>query len=170
MALRLSANSAGASCSAKCSSPVSLLRASSVEICAQRAVAAIAPLLAVGGDGVEAAVGELGLAGQRLRLGAHLRGIVALDLDVGADRGELVLDLGGGRERDERRFGLLLAGARLVAAGGEPGLGFVECGHPRGVAGDLALRGRVQFTGCVGLAAARRAAGRGRRFPRPRRP
>ena len=117
----------------------------------ERAVAAIAPLLAVGGDGVEAAVGELGLAGERLRFGAHLRGVVALDLDVGADRGELFLDLGGGRERGERCFGLLLAGARLVAAGGEPGLGFVERGDPRGVAGDLALRGGVQFTGCVGL-------------------
>ena len=45
---------------------------SSVAICARRARAALAPGLPVGGDRREAAVGELGLARERLRFGAHL--------------------------------------------------------------------------------------------------
>ena len=68
------------------------------------AVFAVAPGLPVGADGGEPAVGELGLARQRLRLGAHLGELRALAFDLGADVGELALQVGGRWQFGERRF------------------------------------------------------------------
>ncbi len=75
------------------------------------AIFAVAPGLPVGADGGEPAVGELGLARQRLRLGAHLGELRALAFDLGADVGELALQVGGRRQFGEAAFGNVQAGA-----------------------------------------------------------
>ena len=65
---------------------------------------AVAPGLPVAADGVEPAVGELGLARQRLRLGAHLGKLRALAFDLGADVGELAFQVRRRRQFGQARF------------------------------------------------------------------
>ena len=108
-ARRFSAKAAGASASDARSCLASALRVSSVAICATGAVAALAPGLPVGGDGGEPAVGELGLARQRLRLGAHFGELRALAFDLGADVGELAFQVGRRRQLGERALGSVAA-------------------------------------------------------------
>ena len=104
-ARRFSAKIAGASASEARSCLASALRVSSVAICAAARSRAVAPRLPVGADGDEAAVGQLGLARQRLRLGAHLGELRALAVDLGADGGELVLQVGDGGSAASAVFG-----------------------------------------------------------------
>ena len=70
--------------------------------------------LPVGADGVEPPVGELGLARQRLRFGAHLGELRALAFDLGAHVGELALP---GRPTAAARPSALSA---IVQAGAAP--------------------------------------------------
>ena len=84
-ALRFSANSAGALSSSARSAVTSVTRASMVAICEAALCLAVLPFGALGEDRLHAAVGEFGLARQRLRLGAHLRGEAAMALDVGCE-------------------------------------------------------------------------------------
>ncbi len=67
-----------------------------------RAVAALGPAREVGGNRLQAAVGHLGVAHDRLLLGADLGNLGALAGDGFAHGGELLLDVGGGRETGER--------------------------------------------------------------------
>ena len=134
-----------------------------------RAVAALAPGLTVGPDGDEPPVGELGLARQRLRLGAHFGQFRALAFDLGADGGELAAPVrrtaavprGLLRPRPTRRL-------RLVAAADQPRLGLGQRRDARGVARHLALGHGLQLAGVVGLALGCAPVLRGRRLRRRR--
>ena len=87
-ARRFSANSAGASSSSARSAVTSVTRASMVAICEAALCLAVLPFGALGGDRLHAAVGQFGLARQRLRFGAHLRGEAAMAVDLAANGGE----------------------------------------------------------------------------------
>ena len=67
-----------------------------------RALLAVLPFVALGEDRLHAAVGEFGLARQRLRFGAHLRGEPAMAVDVGANGGELRLGVEARRQLGQR--------------------------------------------------------------------
>ena len=68
-----------------------------------RALLAVLPLGALGEDRLHAAVGELGFARQRLRLGADLGGHAAMAFDVAADGGETGFGVLARRQLGERR-------------------------------------------------------------------
>ena len=116
-----------------------------------------------------AAVGEFGLARQRLRFGAHLRGEAAMAVDVGANGGESGFGLEARRQFGQRRGGALMRGLGLGAVGGEAAVGFGQRRFARGVAVDLALGRGMAFARGIGLAL-RGAPGfaRGRSRPRMR--
>ncbi len=67
------------------------------------------PVVALLDDRLHAAVGQFGLAGQRLRLGADLGRRAALGLDLGADRGETGLGFGARRQLLDRLDGVSCA-------------------------------------------------------------
>ncbi len=67
-------------------------------------VVALAPAFAFDADGLQPAVGKLGLARDRLRLGAQFRQRAALVRDLALNSSELGFEIGGGRQRGERRF------------------------------------------------------------------
>ena len=87
-ALRLTANTAGAFSRSLRSIETSVIAGLVVSIVGGRALLAALPLGAFGEDRLDAAVGKLGLARQRLRLGADLGGHAAMAFDVAADRSE----------------------------------------------------------------------------------
>ncbi len=104
------------------------------------AVLARGPGFAVAADLRKPPLRELGLARQRLRLGAHLGEMDAVGLDLAAHFGELRLDVGGAAQFGERAFGVgyapRSASSRLAD---EPGLRLGQRRQPRGVAAGLAL-------------------------------
>ena len=71
----------------------------------RRAVAARLPVLALGGDRLQAAVGKLRLAGQRLRFGTHFGDAGAMALDLVAQAGQLDFEIGRRRHSGERLLG-----------------------------------------------------------------
>ena len=66
------------------------------------------------------------------------------------DRGEPAFELGGGRQRGERRLRVAARGVRFVAAGAEPLPCFLERRDARRVAADLALGGGVLLARGIG--------------------
>ncbi len=74
---------------------------------------------AVGVERLEAPVGELGFAHDRLLFGTDLGKRRALAADVVADGGKLGFEVGGGRERGQRRFGLGTRAGGFVARRGQ---------------------------------------------------
>ena len=89
----------------------------------RRAVVALAPGLAVGGECREAPSGNLRLARERLRLGADLGEPCPLAFNLAADGGKLRLDIRRRRQRLQGTLCLLARHGRLVAARGQPRLG-----------------------------------------------
>ena len=75
-----------------------------------RALLAVLPFAALGHDRLQPAVGEFGLARQRLRFGAHLRGEAAMAVDLGADGGEPGFGVEARRQFGQRRGGALMRG------------------------------------------------------------
>ncbi|CEG08928.1 hypothetical protein BN961_02348 [Afipia felis] len=110
------------------------------------------PLVALGGDGLHTAVGQFSFAGESLRLGAHMRGTLALLVHPGARGGQLSFGLvacwqfGDGLRRHA------MGAVRLGAVGGKTCLRFRERGAARGVAIDFALGARVTFARGIGIA------------------
>ena len=141
-----------------------------------RAFLALLRGLLVGGQRLEAAVGEFGFADDRLLLGAQLGQRRALGRDVFAHGGEFGFQIGGRRERGERAFGFRLGGGGFVAVGGQAHLRFGQRRLARGVAVALAFGRfvRIARAGDVALALARRGRGlasrRWRRCAAPDRP
>ena len=117
-----------------------------------RALLAILPVGALGHDRLHAAVGEFGLARQRLRLGTHLRCEPAMALDVGANGGKPRLGVVGWRQFGQCGSGALVRGFSFAAIGGEAGVGFGQRRSARGVAVDFALGGGMAFARGIGLA------------------
>ena len=104
-------------------------------------------------DRLQAAVGEFGLARQRLRFGAHLRGEAAMAVDVGAHGGEPGFGVEARRQfgrAPRRRSHARLAASSAV--GGEAAVRFGQRRFARGVAVDLALGRGMAFARGVGLA------------------
>ena len=79
---------------------------------AARAFLALDPAGLVGADLRQTAVGQFGLARDRLLLGAHFGEMGALAGDVVADAGEFGFQIGGGRERGQSLLGLRAGGGR----------------------------------------------------------
>ena len=117
-----------------------------------RALLAVLPFGAFRQDRLHAAVGEFGLARQRLRLGTHLRCEPAMALDVGTNRGQPGFGVEGRRQFGQRGSGALMRGFGLAAIGGETGVGFGQRRFTRGVAIDLALGCGMAFARGIGLA------------------
>jgi len=85
---------------------------------------AVLPIVALGDDRLHAAVGEFGLARERLRLGAHLRREPALALDLGTNRGEPGFGLGAWRQVGKRLGRALMRTIDLGAVDGKAAIGF----------------------------------------------
>jgi hypothetical protein len=92
----------------------------------ERAVLAPAPGRAILGDGRQPAFGDVDLARERLRLGAHLGQSCAFVVDVAAHIGQRGLEPGGRGQGSQGLFGLANALDRLFAQCGEPGLRFTQ--------------------------------------------
>ena len=84
-----------------------------------RALLAALPLAALGGDRLQAAVRQFGLARQRLGFGPHLCGEAAKAVDIGANRGEPGFGVEARRQFGERRVRALMRALGLAAVGGE---------------------------------------------------
>ena len=129
---------------------------------------ALVPGRALAGDRLQPAIGEFGLARDRLRFDRALRrarrGRLAI---VVVDLGELGFEIGGGGQRRERLLRFAARGVGLVAAGADALLGLVERRNARRIAADLALGGGMFFARGIGralrLAPARARLGLGRR-------
>ena len=117
-----------------------------------RALPAVLPFGSFGQDRLQPAVGQFGLARQRLRFGAHLRGEAAMALDVGADGGESGFGVEARRQFGQRRGGALMRGIGLGAVGIEAGVGFGQRRFPRRMAIDFALGSGMAFARGIGLA------------------
>ena len=118
-----------------------------------RALLAVLPLVALGHDRLQAAVGQFGLARQCLRFGAHLRGEPAMALDLGANGREPGFGVEARRQFGQRRGRRSHARpAASAAVGGEAAMGFGQRRFARGVAVDLALGIGMAFARGIGLA------------------
>ena len=123
-----------------------------VAICERGAVLAALPLAALGDDRLQAAVGEFGLARQRLRLGANLGGVGAVAGDVVAHGGELCSVSRAGGKLFKRDGGFSCASCGFAAVGVRRVLRFGERGMARGVAVDLAFGVGMTLARGVGVA------------------
>src|SRR6185437_15939825 len=124
---------------------------------------------AVGVERLEAPVGELGFADDRLLFGTGLGQRRALAADVVADGGKLGFKVGGGRERGQRRFGLGTRAGGFIARRGQADAGLFQRRNAGSVAIGLALgrlvtvAGAVQITLTLTCGIARLCLGRSRR-------
>ena len=82
-----------------------------------RARLAVLPLVALGGDRLQAAVGQFGLARQRLGFGPHLRRDAAMTVDLGANLDKPGFGVETGRQLVERRMRALECALGLGAVG-----------------------------------------------------
>ena len=129
----------------------------------------LGPGLRLGGDRGKAPLGNLDLAGERLRFGAHLGEPNAIGGDGRAGIGELGLDRDRGCEVFERER---CGGARFLRfreRGGDPRLRLGQRRAARGDAVELALGGGMAVACGVGLALGRAPAPAGVVLGLPRR-
>ena len=117
-----------------------------------RAGLAALPFVALGGDRLQAAVRQLGLARQRLRFGPHLRGDAAKAVNAGSNLGEPGFGVQAGGQFGQRRMRALKRALGLAAVGRETGVGFGQRRLARGVAVDLALGRGMTFARAIGFA------------------
>ena len=104
-----------------------------------RALLADLPFVAFGRYRLQAAIREFGLARQRLRFGAHLRGEPAMAVDLGPYLAKLRLGVEARRQFGQRRRGASCAAAASMRSAVEAALRFGQRRAARGVAVDLAL-------------------------------
>ena len=123
-----------------------------VAICEAALCLAVLPFGPLGQDRLHAAVGQFGLARQRLRFGAYLRCEAAMTVDVGANGGEPGFGVEARRQFGQRRRGALMRAIGLGAVGVEAAVRFGQRRFPRGVAIDLALGSGMTFARGIGLA------------------
>ena len=116
------------------------------------ALLAVLPIVALGQNRLDAAIGKLRLAGQRLCLGADLRGKPAMAVDLGADRSKLALGVEACRQFEKRCGGVLMRALGLHAVGGEAAARFGQRRAARGMTVDLALGRRMTLARGIGLA------------------
>ncbi len=114
------------------------------------AVPALAPGVALAGDGLQAMIGKLGLARQRLRLDADFGAGAALARDGFVDRGKLFFDFESRRQRRKRQFGFFVRDSGFIAGGDDALPRFRERGETRRIATDLALGGGVVLARGIG--------------------
>ncbi len=106
--------------------------------------------MAFAADGLQAAIGQFGVAGDRLRFDANLRQGRTIVGDGLLDLRQFGLDLAGRRQCLQRRLGFGAGRACFIAAGAGALLRFLQRGNARRIAGDLALGGDVVFARRVG--------------------
>ena len=109
------------------------------------------PFIALGQDCLHAAVGEFGLARQRLRLSAHGDRRVPVAIDVGAHLGKPRLGVEAWRQFGERRGRALVRGIGLREIGIEAAVRFRQRRVSRRMAVDLAFGRSMALARGVGL-------------------
>ena len=123
-----------------------------VAICEAALCLAVLPFVPLGQDRLQPAVGQFGLARQRLGFGPHLGGKTAMAVDVGANAGEFGFGLEARRQFGQRRDRALMRALGLGAVGGEAAVRLGQRRLPRGMAVDLALGRGMTFARGIGLA------------------
>ena len=104
-----------------------------------RAVVALTPGLAIGGDRREPPPRNLRVARERLRFRAHLGKACALAFDRGPCSGQLRFDIGSRGQCLERALRVVTRSRGFLAARGQPCLGFAQCRDARRVTARLAF-------------------------------
>src|SRR5262249_12102308 len=112
---------------------------------------AVLPVGALGEDRLHAAIGKLGLARQRLRLGADLGGKSAMALDVGADGGKPGLGLLARRQFGKCGSCTLMSAIGLGEVGVEAVARLRQCRLARGMTVQFALSRGVALARGIGF-------------------
>ncbi len=116
----------------------------------RRVVLAFAPGHPFGGDRLQAAAGEFGVAGDRLRLDADLRKGSAIFGNDLIDARQPGFEFVGGRQRSKGGLSFFASRNRFVAARDDPLTGFLERRNARRIAADLTLGGGMLLARRIG--------------------